>query len=81
MFRFMASPITFTTILENNSVHTSTVYKMTIQAIEFERLKLQTHERNYDADGYARSLKLIFEYQRILAIIRGDTLDRISGKI
>lgn len=76
----MASPITFTSILESNSVHTSTVYKMVIQAIELERLNLQVYEAALNPHGYTSSLKLIFEYQRILAIIRGDTLDRISGK-
>lgn len=76
----MASPITFTSILESNSVHTSTVYKMVLEAIDMERLNLQTYEAAFNSHGYATSLNLIFEYQRILAIIRGDTLDRISGK-
>lgn len=76
----MASPITFTSILESNSVHACTVYMMTIQAIEMERLNLQAHEASFNSHGYVTSLNLIFEYQRILAIISGDTLDRISGK-
>lgn len=75
----MASPITFTSILESNSVHTSTVYKMTIQAIEMERLNLQAFEASFNAHGYTESLKLILEYQKILGIIRGDTLERIKN--
>jgi hypothetical protein len=77
----MATPVNFSSILEAHSVRTSTVYKMTIQAIEIERINLEAHEATFNANGYANSLKIIFEYQRVLAIIRGDTLNRISGQI
>jgi hypothetical protein len=77
----MATPVNFSSILEAHSIRTSTVYRMTVQAIEMERLNLEACEQTFDAIGYKQSLTLIFEYQRVLAILRGDTLDRISRKI
>jgi hypothetical protein len=76
----MNSPINLSCILRINDVDPSTVYHLTVQGLEIERLKLEAYESSYNVAGYSRSLRKIFEYQRVLSMIRFDTLDSISGK-
>jgi hypothetical protein len=75
------SPISLSFLLQINDVNPNSLYQLAIQGIEIERINLQSHESSYNTVGYTQSLNRIYEYQRILSIIRGDTLNKIAGKI
>lgn len=74
-------PITLTSILQANNADPSSLYTALMQSIDIERVKLDTHAASGNCIGYRNSLNNIYQYQRILSILRRDTLDSISGKL
>lgn len=77
----MTPLITLSLLLQINDVRPNSLYQLIIQGLEFERIRLQAAEAAVNVFEYRESLKTIFEYQRILAILRGDTLNAIAGKL
>lgn len=74
-----ANPINLTHILQINEINPRTLYQLAIKGIEDERINLQSSEQMHNAAGYRQALSNICEYQRILSVLRRDTLDAIAG--
>jgi hypothetical protein len=73
--------ITLTLILQMNNADPSSLYKALMQSIDIERINLDTYAACGNFIGYRNSLNNIYQYQRILSILRCDTLDGITGKL
>src|SRR5688572_29039051 len=77
-FMILDTAITISSILLANDVDPSSLYKLLIKGIESERSILDAAETEKNPVKYAISMRRIFEYQRILAILRTDTLNSIT---
>lgn len=72
--------ISLSYLLTIHEIGPETLRDLAIQGIETERLNLQAYEASFNAVGYCASMKKISQYYRILSILRGDTLNALSGR-
>jgi hypothetical protein len=75
----MNTIISLSYLLHVHEINTDTLRDLAVQGIESERINLQAYEATYNAVGYCASLRKITQYYKILSVLRGDTLNALSG--
>ncbi len=75
----MSDAITLSLFLQLKDINPNTIYQLVISGLENERINLQVFEASLDVAGYTNSLFKIRQYQRILSILRTDTLNALGA--
>lgn len=69
------NPISLSNMFQVHGIAAETIYNLLLDGVEKERQNLVTHKSDNNIQGYRLSTSNINQYERMLSILRCDTLD------